>query len=379
VLAVTGGSGNNPHDSPLTLGRSMRRLHALAAAAALLLFCARPAAAQDGLRTEGDVAKAQGLYEAEVTVPSQSEGDRNGGLARALGQVLGKVSGDRNAAARPGVAAELRNARNYLDSYDYRQDQGTSATGAPSFRTTLIARFDPQKVDVLASVLGLPVWPQPRAKPVLWLAIDDGSGPRLVGVQQSGAARSVLDRAVDRGYRLGLPQGTAAEAALAAAIWRGDTAAVASASARYAPPMQLIGKLYRGKSGWVAEWTFVDGGKVLATSSSDNADARQAMATGADVAADALVKRYAKQAVGGQPGTYRILVSGIRSAEDYVRLSAALQQTAVVRRIAPVRAQGDVLELDLDLLSGVDGLQRMLGQDGPLVGGDGDPPQFYLK
>lgn len=356
----------------------MRRFHALAAAA-LLLFCALPAAAQDALRTEGDVAKAQGLYEAEVTVPSQSEGDRNGGLARALGQVLGKVSGDRNAAARPGVANELRNAKNYLDSYDYRQDQGTSATGAPSFRTTLIARFDPQKVDVLASVLGLPVWPQPRAKPVLWLAIDDGSGPRLVGVQQSGAARSVLDRAVDRGYRLGLPQGTAAEAALAAAIWRGDSAAVASASARYAPPMQLIGKLYRGKSGWVADWTFVDNGKVLATSSSDNADARQAMATGADVAADALVKRYAKQAVGGQPGTYRILVSGIRSAEDYVRLSAALQQTAVVRRIAPVRAQGDVLELDLDLLSGVDGLQRMLGQDGPLVGGDGDPPQFYLK
>ncbi len=357
----------------------MRRLHALAAAAALLLFCALPAVAQDALRTEGDVAKAQGLYEAEVTVPSQSEGDRNGGLARALGQVLGKVSGDRNAATRPGVAAELRNAKNYLDSYDYRQDQGTSATGAPSFRTTLIARFDPQKVDVLASVLGLPVWPQPRAKPVLWLAIDDGSGPRLVGVQQSGAARSVLDRAVDRGYRLGLPQGTAAEAALAAAIWRGDTAAVASASARYAPPMQLIGKLYRGKSGWVADWTFVDSGKVLATSSSDNADARQSMATGADVAADALVKRYAKQAVGGQPGTYRILVSGIRSAEDYVRLSAALQQTAVVRRIAPVRAQGDVLELDLDLLSGVEGLQRMLGQDGPLVGGDGNPPQFYLK
>ena len=62
-----------------------------------------------------------------------------------------------------------------------------------------------------------------------------------------------------------------------------------------------------------------------------------------------------------------------------MRLSAALQQTAVVRRIAPVRAQGDVLELDLDLLSGVEGLQRMLGQDGPLVGGDGNPPQFYLK
>jgi len=356
----------------------MRRLPAFAVAA-LLFLSALPALAQEDMRTEGDVAKAQGLYEAEVTVASQGESDRNGALARALGQVLAKVSGDRGASSRPGVASELRNAKNYVEGYDYRQDQGTSAGGAPTFKTVLVARFDQQKVDVVASALGLPVWPQPRPKPVIWLAIDDGSGPRLVSVQQSAAARPLLDRAVDRGYRLGLPQGSAAETALVGAIWRGDTAAVARASARYAPPMQLVGKLYRGKSGWVADWNFIDNGKVLATWSVDNADARQAMVSGADGAADALVKRYAKQAVGGAPGTYRVIFSGIRSSEDYLRLSAALQQAAVVRRIAPVRVDGDTMEADLDLLSGVEGLKRMLGEDGPVVGGDGNPAVFHLK
>ncbi|WCE04362.1 DUF2066 domain-containing protein [Pseudoxanthomonas sp. JBR18] len=356
----------------------MRRLPAFAAAV-FLFFCAFAASAQDGLRTEGDVAKAQGLYEAEATVASQGEADRNGGFSRALGQVLAKVSGDAGAISRPGVAAGLRDAKDYVESYDYRQDQGTSASGAPTFRTTLVVRFDQQKVDVLASVLGLSVWPQPRPKPVVWLSIDDGSGPRLVTVKESAAVRSLLDRAVDRGFRLGLPQGTAAETALVGAIGRGDTAAVARASARYAPPMQLIGKLYRGKSGWVADWNFVDNGKVLATWSADNADARQAMASGADGAADALVKRYAKQAVGGQAGTYRVVFAGIRSTEDYLRLSAALQQAPVVRRIAPVRVDGDRMEVDLDLLSGIDGLKRMLGDDGPVVGGDGDPPVFYIK
>jgi hypothetical protein len=356
----------------------MRRLSAFAAAA-LLLLSALPALAQEAMRTEGDLAQAQGLYEAEVVVPSQSENDRNGGLARALGQVLAKVSGDQGATSRPGVAGELRNAGRYLESYDYRQDQTTSAGGAPIFRTILVARFDQQKVDVLANALGLPVWPQPRPKPVVWLAIDDGSGPRLVSVQQSAAVRALLDRAVERGYRLGLPQGSAAEAALVGAIWRGDTAAVARASARYAPPMQLIGKLYRGKSGWVADWKFVDNGKLLASWSVDNPDARQAMANGADGAADALVKRYAKQAVGGVPGTYRVIFSGIGSSDDYLRLSAALQQAAVVRRIAPVRVDGDTLEADLDLLSGVEGLKRMLGEDGPVVGGEGDPAVFHLK
>ena len=52
-----------------------------------------------------------------------------------------------------------------------------------------------EDVDETVAALGLPVWPQPRPKPVLWLAIDDGRGARLVGLAQAGAARAALDRA----------------------------------------------------------------------------------------------------------------------------------------------------------------------------------------
>lgn len=335
----------------------------------LLACCLVPAvaAAQADLRTEGDVAKAQGAYEAEVPVNSQGEGDRAGALARALGSVLAKLSGDRSAMGRPGVGQALRNAANYVENYDYRQDQGTSPTGAPTFRTVLVARFRQDDVDGLVAALGLPVWPQPRPKPVLWLAIDDGSGPRLVGVQQSNAARSVLDRAIERGFRLGLPGGDAAEQALVGAIWRQDTAAVARASSRYSPPMQLVGKLYRAATGgWTADWAFVDDGKVLANWSITDPDARRAMASGADGAADALVKRYAKKVDSGVPGTYRAVITGLRSADDYLRVSAALQNVSVVRALRPVSASGDRLELDLDLLTGPAGLIRMLGSDSPI-------------
>ena len=337
------------------------------------------ALAQSGMRTEGDVASAQSAYEAEVPVNSQSDADRSGALSRALGAVLGKLSGDRSAMTRPGVAQALRSAKDMVESYDYRQDQSISATGAPSFRTLLVARFRQDDVDGLVAALGLPVWPQPRPKPVVWLAIDDGSGPRLLTTGQVNAARSVLDRAQDRGYRLGLPSGGAAEQAAVGAIWRNDPAAVARASARYSPPMQLIGKLYRSGAGWTADWTFVDSGRVLATRSVSDGDARRAIASGADVAADALVQRYAKVPPSEPAGTYRVAFTGLRNAEDYLRVSAMLQKMPVVRRIAPARADGQRVEFDLDLLTGMAGFQRMLGADAPVVAVEGVPMEYRIR
>jgi hypothetical protein len=325
--------------------------------------------AQSGMRTEGDVATASGAYEAEVPVNSQADADRNGALSRALGNVLAKLSGDRSVMTRPGVMQALRDAKNYVASYDYRQDQSTSASGAPSYRTMLVARFRQDDVDGLISALGLPLWPQPRPKPVIWLAIDDGSGPRLVTVQQANAARPLLNRAIERGYKLGLPTGSAAEQALVGAIWRQDTAAVARASSRYAPPMQLVGKLYRDKSGgWVADWVFVDGGKELNKWTVKDTDARRAMASGADGTADALVRRYAKAgAATGAAGTYTIAVTGLDSAEDYMRLAAGLRENPVVRNITPLRASGNRLELALEMTTGLAGLNRMLGDNGVIA------------
>ncbi len=345
----------------------------------LCLFPAAAALAQSGLRTEGDVAGAKSVYDAEVPVASQADADRNGALARALGSVLARLSGDRAVTGKPGVAQELRNAAGYVDSYDYRQDQAAGPGGVPTFRTILVARFKPEAVDALASALGLPVWPQPRPKPVLWLAIDDGSGPRLVGLPQANAARPLLDRAIERGFRLGLPSGTAAEQAAAGAVWRQDASAVARASARYSPPMQLIGKLYRSNGGWAADWSFVDGGSVLATWSTRDADPRRAMLAGADGAADALFKRYAKVQSAGPAGTYRVAFSGVDSAEDYMRLSGLLQDAIVVRRMVPAHAAGDRVEFDLDLLSGLPGFERMLGGDGRIVPVEGAQAEYRLR
>jgi len=333
-------------------------------------------------RMEGDRAAAIGPYAAEITVRSQSESEREAGFTRALAQVLGKLSGDRNAAQRPGVAQELRRASQYVEGYDYRQDEGVSSRGSSTFTTKLVVRFRQADVDAVAGALGLPIWPDPRPKPVMWLAIDDGSGPRLVGLQQNNVARPTLDRAIERGFRLGLPNGNAAEQAAVGAIWRGDTAAIARISSRYSPPMQLIGKLYRDGANWKADWIFVDGGRVLARWSETGADARRTLATGADGAADALVKRYARTSPVGAPATQAIVFSGINSSADYIRLTAQLQRMSVVRAIRPVRATPLGLEVQLDLLTGLTGFRRMADEN-VFVEADGNiegvTPVFHLR
>ena len=331
-------------------------------------------------RVEGDRPEARGPYQAEVGVSSQAEAQRKGGFTRAMVEVLQKLTGDRAVASRPGLAQELRQAAEYVDGYDYRQDEGVSpVTGAPTYGTTLVVRFDQDKLDNLVAALGLPVWAQPRPKPVLWLAIDDGSGARLVGLPKASAARSVLDRAQDRGYRLGLPSGTAAEQAAVGAIWRGDTSVITRLSSRYQPPMQLIGKLYRGGEGWTADWIFVDHGRVLSRWTTSDRDARRAMAAGADGAADALVERYAKAPVLGPPGQYRVLFTDVRGSAGYMRLAGYLETLPVVRGITPVRATPDQLEVRLDLASGMEGFRRMLDEDVLEDTGAVEPATFRLR
>ncbi len=153
---------------------------------------------------------------------------------------------------------------------------------------------------------------------MVWLAVDDGSGPRLVSVQQANAARPLLNRAIERGYKLGLPSGGAAEQALAGAIWRQDSAAVARASALLTADAADRQALPRQRR-LAADWVFVDNGRELNKWTSKDANAMRAMAAGADGAADALVRRYAKAgAAVGQAGTYRVVVTGINSADDYL-------------------------------------------------------------
>jgi len=324
-------------------------------------------------------ADDDGLYVGSVPVNNQSDSERASGMQRALLQVIVKLTGQRDAARMPQVRGLLGAAgRMALDSRFTTETD--SRNGAPIYRQRMVVRFDHNAVDGLIAGSGLPTWPGPRAPVVLWMVINDGHGPRLVGAAQTSVVKSLTDRAGERGLHMVLPAGSPLEtqvALLATSV--GPVQAIVLPSANYGP-IQLLGRLNRTAAGWRAQWIVFDGGTELARWGETNADARLAMADGADAAADVLAKKYAKVVAAGAAGTFAIEIDGIRNGDDYVRAMGYLQSLGIVRKIVLTGTSGDGLRMQLDLSTGVEGLRSVVAV-GQVLEADADPARtvFHLR
>lgn len=316
------------------------------------------------------------LYEGESMVDSQSEDQRAAALPRALGQVLVKVTGDPAAASDPAFASGLSGAARMVQQYRYREDVITR-NGVPQRVSFLIARFSPQAVDSMIANAGRTVWPAPRPRPLLWLAIDDGRGPRLVGEAQASAVSALTRRAAERGLQMSFPLADVQDQTLGGpqAVWRDDVAAVRDAARRYGAAPLLLGRMRRGDGGWNAEWVLLDGATEVRRWTAVDPNAINVLVAGADGMATALAKNFSTRILSGPAGDYEVLLTGLASAEDYGRALAYLKRVPVVRGVQTLEAVDDKLRLRLQLSTGVEGLSRLLESGGVLrpleTAGDG--------
>ena len=283
------------------------------------------------------------LYKAEVALNSQSASERANATAQGLLQVIVKLTGNPQAGGDPEVRRALAHAGDYVvDSATATaasdREGNTAVGGAPVYKTRLAVEFDPAAVDFLIAGAGLKYWTGARPKPLLWLAIDDGSGPRLVSAQQINVVRPLANKGLERGLRFLLPSGTPTEAMAAGAIWKLDAAALGTLSTRYRNETLLIGKVYRSVSGWSAWWVLVQNGAEVARWPVTDADHRRVIAAGADGAANALAKRDAVYLDTGPAGLYAIEVVGIDRQDEYLKLMRYLGSLSVVRKVNVTRA-----------------------------------------
>jgi uncharacterized protein len=327
------------------------------------------------------------LYQAEVELRSQGAGERRAAAARALAQVLVKLTGDTQASANPVVRRAMANAEALVvdsrGSETVSDQQGNTAIGGvPVFKTLMTFAFDPANVDALVAGSGLPYWAAGRPRPLLWLAIDDGRGARLVNSQQLAVVKPLATRGLERGLRFGLPAGSAVEQAAVQTIWAQNPGPMLPLTARYGEQTQLLGKVYRGGSGWTADWVLSSGETELSRWTFSDPSPQRAIASGADGAADAIARRDARPLDMGQPGSLVIAIGGLRSSGDYTRAMGYLQTLAVVRSVAVISATPEQLELQVDLAVSADGFARFVGAGSTLEAdplASTDAPRYLLR
>ncbi len=290
--------------------------------------------------------------------------------AKALGQVIVKLTGNPAATRNNVVRRAMPTASTMVAESDTRQD-GDSASGMPVYKNVLVVSFDPEAVDALIGAAGLKYWTGARPRPILWLVIDDGRGPRLVTSQQLSVVKPLATRGLERGIRFLMPSGNSVEQAATNSVWNLNAAALEPLTARYQQnDTQLIGKVYRSVSGWSAQWVMTQDGTEVARWVATKADPRQVIATGADGAADAIAKRDSVYLNTGVAGKYRIDVVGVDNSQDFVRLMGYLQQLAIVRRVQVVQATPEMLRLELDMNAGIKGFRTMIGSGSILRSAD---------
>ena len=306
------------------------------------------------------------FYGAELTISSQNAAERRGATIRALGQVVVRITGNPNAASNPVIRRASSSIDAMVIDSKVRQDAET-VNGVPVYKTVLSVSFDPESVDGLIAAAGLKFWTSTRPKPILWLAINDGRGARLVTGQQTTVVKPLATRGLERGLRFLLPAGNAAEQAAVTSIWALNAPALQVLTNRYRNDSQLIGKVYRQPPGWTADWLLTRDGVELARWSFSDADPRKVIASGVDEGANAIAKRDAVSLDTGAAGPQLVDISSVNTQSDYIRLMAYLQALAVVRKVTVVEARPGQIRLQLDLGVGMRGFLPMVATGGVLV------------
>ncbi|MDF1762841.1 MAG: DUF2066 domain-containing protein, partial [Oleibacter sp.] len=113
-------------------------------------------------------AAVVGLYEAQVSVPDQSEEARDSAIGEAFKLVVTKISGSDAALSDADVMAASEKAISYVKTMRYEND--------PEQGLMLSVKFADKSMQTLLQASGESVWGETRPDTLLWLAIDSGAG-----------------------------------------------------------------------------------------------------------------------------------------------------------------------------------------------------------
>lgn len=311
------------------------------------------AAAMALAATTAHGATVPGLYEAEVPW----EGDREAAFADALGVVLVRMTGRRDAASMPGVQPLLAAAPRYAQQF---------RNPTPD---TLWVAFDGEALSRALAEAGQPLWGRERPGTLVWLAVDAGGGRRFVvasepEVETESALQARLEAAARRrGIPLVFPLMDAEDRGRASfpEVWGGFDDAIRDASARYGADAIVVGRLAAGD---------FDRGRWTLYAGEETERWVGGIEDSLDRVADAFAARFAV-VPSGAGAAVTLVVKGVGSVEDYGRVTRFLGNLTAVQRLGVERIEGNTIVMRAMLLGDEAQFDRAVRLGGILEAADG--------
>lgn len=293
------------------------------------------------------------LYTARVPFDENASDARARAYDTALAQVLLRVSG-----------SDIVNDVTLFDTL-FPDPAAYVVQFRPGTDDTLVVSFDGRSIEETLRRSGQRVWGGDRPLTLVWLAVDRGGGRReIVAAEETDDvdARSIdrnrylrermLEAAENRGLPIAFPllDGEDMAAVSFSDITGGFDERILAASQRYNANSVLIGRV-RSSSGNSFSWTYYFG--------PDNRTYSGAPETVIGQIYDLLAAEFA---IGGNEPVRAVdlNISGIRSVDDYARVSRMLADMNHVESFRITAAHGDRLSLEVAAHGGAVRLARAL-------------------
>ncbi len=306
-------------------------------------------------------ASADDWYSATVPVPDRTSSALDQAFGDALEQVLVRVSGDAQLTAQPATEQLLRNARDRVALYSYRElEQGLAVR----------AQFDSSIIKSLLRQLRATFWATPRPTVLVWLVTDESEGRRFVNfADDPKLVDALVDGFADRGVPVRFPLLDLEDTANLTpdGVWQKAMPDIITASERYGVEHLLLGRFVQLSSGQtVGDWLYY-GPAFQRGAELSGVDVVTLMSAGVNLSVDAMVEQYAirldDEALGGR---LRVRVEGVSGYDDYREVMALLESIIVLDDVSVTRIDQDQLNLSVSGVGNSEAFLRLLPKDGGL-------------
>jgi len=314
-------------------------------------------------------AETRGLYEAEVAVPEQSTTARTEGMRQALSAVLLKVSGASRVTGDVSLKEALESPARYVTQYRYRSEaipeakQTKSADGKViESRLLLQVNFDQKSVDGLLRSHGYSVWGEARPATLIWLGVEDKGSRVLVGANDGGLLREVIDEESERRalpVKLPLLDLTDQSSVRTVDVWGDFLDTIKAASQRYGAQAILVGRLYPlSTRRWEARWT-LDYRDQVSRWQSQSDEVAPLISEAVDRVADHLALSFAQSFVAGS-GELLMRVEDVRNLKDYRRVLDYLRGVHGVKQAVAETLSADTVRFRLSTEGGSEAVLQVI-------------------